>query len=872
HTAVQERERQEARLRAAQRDLIQIQTRLSAAQGELARLQRQFGDRNRVLTARKETVAQALHKVETTERLLEERQQLFEEARQEVEMLVAGREDLARGISEGQSALEAARAAEADTQRGRHAAMDRLALLEEWKSALQGADDGARRLRSAPANADHPPIIGVLSELIRAPESFELAIEAALGPLLYALVVRTRVEAHRCAEWLRRNHGGRAHFLWMDGTYAALPKITEAPVADNVEAFGFARDLVESETEFDALVRRILGDTYVVRDLTAADYLWPTTSPSFPVATLGGDVLHPNSWLLTAGSQSASGSTGATESSILARERELRQLPEHISQLDTTITKLSDRVRSMVILQDERKHKAEALHKELVRTEELAQELAKSVTGMQREQERAQSELQVNTSVAEQLLAELRDIEQEMSAINSRVLEHEAEQLEANERLLDIQTEVDEALASSRHQQEALATARTTAALHQQEVRILGQRVEQLRTQLHELEVQMNRRRQRREAIELQRAELQETSTAESLNLAELRGRVQNLGEQLHEHDVRQSDLERQIYRLEHGQISEREELARVEVEYRRSIVDSQQARDAILTLTEQMRDELESEEMSDPCESSQLSPILELKDELDEPVLTLEEAGRLRRQIDQLRNRIKHLGGYDPEAPRAYEELKIRYDFMTSQVQDMEQASQNLRAIIGELDVTMRRRFEETFHMVNERFQRHFVTLFSGGSARLELTPPKRQQTEDEGDETPDGPRPAPKPNGFGGVEVFVQIPGKKVQDLSLLSGGERALVSAALLFALLETSPPPFCLLDEVDAALDEANVMRFCEILEQLAQQTQFIVITHNRVTMTHSDAIYGISMGGDSVSRVLSMRLADVRQGDLMGNSR
>ncbi len=191
-----------------------------------------------------------------------------------------------------------------------------------------------------------------------------------------------------------------------------------------------------------------------------------------------------------------------------------------------------------------------------------------------------------------------------------------------------------------------------------------------------------------------------------------------------------------------------------------------------------------------------------------------------------------------------------------------MEQASTNLRSVIAELDATMRRQFEETFHAVNERFQRHFVTLFSGGAARLELTAPRRSQAEDEDDELAGEEKLAPAAKGLGGIEVFVQIPGKRVQDLSLLSGGERAMVSAALLFALLETNPPPFCLLDEVDAALDEANVVRFCDILKQLAQNTQFIVITHNRVTMTHADAIYGVSMGPDSVSRVLSMRLAEV----------
>ncbi len=238
-----------------------------------------------------------------------------------------------------------------------------------------------------------------------------------------------------------------------------------------------------------------------------------------------------------------------------------------------------------------------------------------------------------------------------------------------------------------------------------------------------------------------------------------------------------------------------------------------------------------------------------------------------MRRQIDQLRNRLRHLGGYDPDAPQAYEELKTRYDFLTGQVRDMEQASTNLRTVIAELDATMRRQFAETFQAVNLRFQRHFATLFSGGSARLEMTAPRRKSADDDDEDdaelSADHASSASKSAAAlaGGIEIFVQIPGKRVQDLALLSGGERAMVSVALLFALLETNPPPFCLLDEVDAALDEANVVRFCDILKHLAEQTQFIVITHNRVTMTHARAIYGISMGGDSVSRVLSMRLAE-----------
>jgi chromosome segregation protein len=893
HAARQELELKEARLRAAQRDLMQVQARLAAAQGESARLQRQLDERNRLLAARNETVSQALHKVESTAQQLAERQRLFDEARQGVEVLVARREELGREMTEGQSAIEVARALVADTQRDRHTAMDRLALLEEWKSTLAGLDDGARSLRNSATVTDRPPpIVGVLSELISASSNFELAIEAAFGPLLYALVVQTPVEARQGAEWLRRNHAGRAHFLWMDSD--AVPAVAEqepkAPLADGMEIFGFAHDLVDCSFPLRRLVRRVLGATFVVRDLQVADRLWQGRSLPFPVVTLGGDLLHPDYWLRAIGSIHTAGGSGSeipdTANSTLARERELRQLPERIGLLVAEIAAHTEHAGSLVALQEERRQRADGVKKELASTEELAQEIAKSVTAMQREQERAESQLQVNTTVAEQLLAESRGIEQEMAAVATRIADEEATQLEAQERVDDEQREVDDSLAGGRDQQVALAAAQTTAALHHQEVKALDQRAEQLRAQARELEVQKSRRSQRLEAIHLQQAELSGTQTAQQLDLAGQRSRLHELLEQLRERDSRQADLERQILELERGQNAERQELARVEVEYRRAILDSQRARDALESLIQQMREELESEETADPVEAiigrwddvdtaggavGDL-PVIQTSDRgeaQDEPVLSPEEAARLRRQIDQLRNRLKHLGGFDPEAPKVYEELKIRYDFMSNQIQDMEQATQNLRGIISELDTMMRRQFEETFHVVNQRFQRHFATLFSGGSARLELTPPKRQN-EDDSDENPDGPRYAPKPTGFGGVEVYVQIPGKKVQDLSLLSGGERALVSAALLFALLETNPPPFCLLDEVDAALDEANVMRFCEILEQLAVHTQFIVITHNRVTMTHANAIYGISMGIDSISRVLSMRLADVKPDDLIGN--
>jgi len=306
-----------------------------------------------------------------------------------------------------------------------------------------------------------------------------------------------------------------------------------------------------------------------------------------------------------------------------------------------------------------------------------------------------------------------------------------------------------------------------------------------------------------------------------------------------------------------------RHTMADLEVSYRRCLLESQKARDAVEALLEQLQEEMG---VTDPRELVRYTTdgyeFTEVSDVPDERDTTFSSGGadslsaeeeshfrKLRRRVDNLRSRLKAIGGSDPDAPQQYEETRTRYEFLRTQIDDMDQAALQLRTIISQLDVTMARQFETTFQAVNARFSEHFTTLFNGGNARLELTVSKNEENGAHASSMP------------AGVEVIVQPPGKKVQDLSLLSGGERALVSAALLFALLEINPPPFCLLDEVDAALDESNLVRFCDILKRLAQRTQFIVITHNRLTMMEAEVIYGVSMGGDSISRVLSLNLEE-----------
>jgi chromosome segregation protein len=868
HAARQEQEREEATLRAAQRDVMQVQARLGAAQTELGRLQRQVGERNRALASRRDAVAQAQHKLTAAEARLAEQRAAFESAREAVAALVAQREEAARTMAEGHEEIEQLRGDVADAQRARRAAADRLALLAEWQRSLEGFGGGARALLQAPAQS-RPPIVGALAQLVTTRKGMEPALEAALGALLQSVVVATREDALRAAEWLRENGDGHAVLVWLEGEPAVSQSNVSMPTPDGADVLGFARDLVECPPELRPLLARALGDTYVVQELAVAQRLWHGAALPAPIATLTGELLHPRGWLRGGGAAHVVGRRDGGVSSMLARERELRQLPAEIDRLDSALHEVEAQQKRAVEVQHERKVAAEGLRHAVGQAEARAQELARLVAQLQREQERAQNEVTLGETVAEQLAAEVDGIEQDVAAIATRVGEQEVMQGDAAERVEAVQQAVDEFTERHRAQQDEVSHARTALALHRQEAKATGQRAEQLRGQARELQLQMSRREQRLEALRLQREQLNDTITGYEATLVELRETTRVLAEELRTREQRQQELERQVQELERGQNIQRQDLARLEVELQRAVLDARRAEEAREALAAQIREELSDESDADPLAAITGDAVAD-----DDPGeesragggLTADETAKLRRQIDQLRGRIRHLGGYDPDAPAAYDELKTRYDFLSGQVRDMEQAAVNLRGVIQELDATMRRQFEETFQIVNEHFARHFVTLFGGGAARLELVAPRRPRGEENDDEDDDDEvAAAPKAAVAGGVEVIVQIPGKKVQDLSLLSGGERAMVSVALLFALLETNPPPFCLLDEVDAALDEANVMRFCEILKTLAQETQFIVITHNRVTMTHADAIYGISMGGDSVSRVLSMRLAEVATG-------
>jgi chromosome segregation protein len=391
---------------------------------------------------------------------------------------------------------------------------------------------------------------------------------------------------------------------------------------------------------------------------------------------------------------------------------------------------------------------------------------------------------------------------------------------------------------AARFEREVVGPVRTEAAVAEEGVRNQVAALQREEGLLNRLWAQISARRQRAGELEAEQA-------AVATRVQELRAEAARLEEQLEQVRARIQPAEEDLARLhdEQAALEERERRARDrlrDVETRRDHgqLDVARRQDELKMLARRIEEDLGMVEL-ELAESVTAQAPLPLRP-LVSPLPVVEELPEgLEDEMQRLKARIRRLGPVNLNAPAEYSEVEERHRFLTEQSADLEAASAQLRQVVAELDELMETAFRETFDAVAARFSETFTALFNGGTAYLELTDPGDLMNT--------------------GVDIVARPPGKRAQRLALLSGGERALTAAALLFALLQVSPTPFCVLDEVDAMLDEANVGRFRTLLQELAQQTQFVVITHNRVTTEAAHTIYGVSMGADGVSQVVSLEL-------------
>ncbi|MHB0876321.1 MAG: chromosome segregation protein SMC [Anaerolineae bacterium] len=808
-----ERQQQEQRLRQLRQDLSST---ISRATESSSRVQ--------AATKRRQELAK---QIEDTEAQLAALQQDLEQRRQ----AVTEAQDRLRA---GAAAVEAAQSDLTDRRRAESAAAQ---ALQQQRQRLTATEEEEQRLRTrasmldrllqeslfpgvrsvldlAAQEGDSGGILGAVSALLHVPAEYEDAIEAALGSRLQQVVVRRWADAERAIAHLKERRAGRVTFLPLE---TIRPP---SPVSPSRQAgvIGLAADLVGVEPGLEKVLQYLLNRVVIVQDLPAARALLRNLNGSYTIATLDGEI-----------TQSSGSVTGGSErgnrNAVLERERERRDLPAAIESaregrqqalLDAKAAQEAARAAEAAAATA-----AEVMRRAQAAAEREQRQEAHIRLELQQAQDRHQwcqqrlVSLRAESDGAARNATAASGIGSECEA-RAEVLREQVRQIESV--LLDADNEAEVRL---RAQQAKTEAAQQQLALHRGMLASARQRLERLQHRNQERMAQGKSLAETLEGVRSEKGDAEAARAQYHAALAQLRAAVEPAITELERLEQQRSLLQREerVRRQWHIEFGHNvSEAARA----------ADRAQDAVSTIEAAIERDLGADMVS-PLRAGLATT------EVVPPLHELETG------VNDLRRRARHMGQVNPNAPREHAEMLERYSFLSTQAVDLEEATASLRQVIGELEQTMEKRFRATFTAVARRFGTYFEELFAGGGAQLQLTNPDDL-------------------TGTG-IEITVRPPGKRSQDLAALSGGERALTSTALLFALLEASSTPFCLIDEVDAMLDEANVLRFRRVMQSLAQRTQFIVISHNRSTIESASIIYGITMGDDGTSHVLSLRLGD-----------
>lgn len=868
---------------------------LSEAEATRARLEAERDDARRRLeeiaveeAERRQRLSAARDRLATLRPELDEARHASQELRERqrsTETIASNARERRVGAERAIDAAQRAAAAAADAEREAAAALqlfdDRIALLERLAETAPSGISASQAVLDA-ANERDPDlalhgVVGLISRLIRVPDGLERAIEAALAEHVAAVVVEHREDAIAAVQRLREQNAGSALVYPLDDVKHIYP----LNLFNERGVIGIAAKLVRTEQRYRPLIDTLLGRVIVVEDQATAEKMLRRGLGS--VVTKDGLLLQPGGAIY--------GGSGGIAIGQFSLHRELEGLPE---ERDTAAVALEaarnrtaaahaevERVRAVLASSSaEAEQSAIALREieaQLLAAERREGELRAEANGLQRTlehdtgSERAAAGIRERQSSAER---ELVTVAARITALRDRSTAVGAERDVAAERvatatqsLADVEAER-RALIAQREEREA-ARQRALDLQEQRRTQLdaLEREFEDLELSLQDRRGQLANNRSARssaqEAVGPAHAALSQIEQ-EQRSLSAERGDAQN-AQLTAERELLQS--ENDLRRWQERVTSLLEEIAEERMEVlpdgRVTPLPPEPAADREVDEDAEADDESDTDD-----DGAGDAPILAaVAAETNgsggerEPIrggadVDLDE---LRARITELRGKIHALGPVNVDALEDLSEERERHEYLTGQIADLEAAEVELRSAIRDLRRLIRERFVETFALVNERFGEYFTRFFGGGQAELRLVDATRDSASGDDEEVEEERH---DETGEPGVEIFAQPPGKRIASLNVLSGGERAMTSVALLFALLSVNPAPVVVLDEVDAALDEANVGRFVMTLQELQDRSQFIVISHNRRTIEAADAIYGVSMGEDSTSAVLSLKLAEL----------
>ena len=716
-----------------------------------------------------------------------------------------------------QSREKKARAAEEEHMRlqvEEKSLQSRIHMLSEMEKLYEGYSKAVRLVMNEAERDRLRGLHGPVAGLIRVPDRCAVAIEIALGGAMQHIVTQREEDAKAAIGWLKRRDAGRCTFLPLDAIRPA--QFRERSVEREPGFVGLGDTLVTCEEQYRNVLSYLLGRTVIAEDLDAAVAMARKYGHRFKIVTLDGQVLNPGG-SMTGGSVSRS-------AGILSRANELERLQEQSAGLK-------------VRLEEALRARSEAGREEVAARYELE--------NAQEEQRRSQeriAQLEERVGQYRQRLEEMHrardERREELEQLSQRSAQTEADTQKARARIEELEGSAAALRAQAQGKEEGQSRFRARGEA-------LSQETAAIRARLDALDAELGSSQQALEQLEDLRRDLMGDREAQAALLAEYESKNRDLEGEIarkegeletirRENEARQGELQR---------LSE-ERLA-LEGKRGQADKDAREQNGVLLRLErevsvlEQRRAALDGEQKS---VLDRLWETYALSHEAAQAQrIPLESTAQAQRRVAELKKGISALGNINLDAIEEFERINERYTYLVDQRDDVEKAKKELTGVITDITGEMKRIFAQQFAILNEAFQKTFQELFGGGRAALEL--------EDESDIL------------NCGIEIQVQPPGKALKVLSLLSGGEKAFVAIALYFAILKVRPTPFCVMDEIEAALDDANVVRFAHYMRQVADKTQFIVITHRRGTMEEADILYGVTMQERGVSRMLAINLND-----------
>ena len=689
--------------------------------------------------------------------------------------------------------------------------------LESLKNITERYDGYGNSIRKVMSNKDREKgLIGVVADIIKVDKEYEIAVETALGGSIQNIVTDNEETAKRMIAYLKQNKFGRATFLPLTSMHGG-GGIRQTEVLKEPGVIGLANTLVDVEPRFKGLAEQLLGRTIVVEHIDHGIRLARKYHQSLRLVTLEGELINPGG--------SMTGGAFKNSSNLLSRRREIEEFEQTVKMLkkdmddcEAAVNEIKTKRAACYSIIDEIQQK---LRKASVVENTAKMNLEQVLTRQREAKERYDNYLKEQA----ELEAKLQELIDNEDSIQMELEASEALEKELNQKIEKLQKNLE-----ADKEQEAIQLKRSEevhlslASLEQQNV-FIQENTSRIREEIEKFEAELKE-------LDINKGNASEEIKEKEDKIQDLRDTIENSKELF-------AEIEAEIK----SQVAKRDELnqkhkaflgKREELSKQMSELDKECFR---LNSQKESYEEASEKQINYMWEEYEITynHALELRN------VNLTDLSYMKRQIQTLKSEIKKLGDVNVNAIEDYKNVSERYEFLKGQHDDLIEAEATLVKIIEELDAAMRKQFEEQFALISKEFDSVFKQLFGGGKGTLEL-----MEDEDILE---------------AGIRIIAQPPGKKLQNMMQLSGGEKALTAISLLFAIQNLKPSPFCLLDEIEAALDDSNVTRFAQYLHKLTKNTQFIVITHRRGTMTSADRLYGITMQEKGVSTLVSVDLLE-----------